>query len=155
MYLESSDHQKKEKGILVSSDFTNSVEPECLTFWYHMYGRDTDYLSVILVRSGQRLRLSCSDFVLAAVYRSNENFKKLMYHWVFLSKEHQTARSGINMATKETIGRERWWKSLRHQQVIRSSQSSRKALVTTVISPLMTSSYCMDHVKSKYIFMTQ
>lgn len=80
MYLESSDHQKKEKGILVSSDFTNSVEPECLTFWYHMYGRDTDSLSVILVRLGQgsRLRLSCSDFVLAAVYRSNENFKKLI-----------------------------------------------------------------------------
>lgn len=123
MYLESSDHQKKEKGILVSSDFTNSVEPECLTFWYHMYGRDTDSLSVILVRLGQRsrLRLFCSDFVLAAVYRSNENFKKLMYHWFFLSKEHQTARSGINMATKETIGRERWWKSLRHQHVIRSS----------------------------------
>lgn len=80
MYLESSDHQKKEKGILVSLDFTNSVEPECLTFWYHMYGRDTDSLSVILVRSGQRsrLRLSCSDFVLAAVYRSNGNFKKLI-----------------------------------------------------------------------------
>lgn len=53
MYLESSDHRKKEKGILVSSDFTNSVEPECLTFWYHMYGRDTDSLSVILVRLGQ------------------------------------------------------------------------------------------------------
>ncbi|XP_011451638.3 uncharacterized protein [Magallana gigas] len=48
MYLESSDHQKKEKGVLVSSDFTNSVEPECLTFWYHMYGRDTDSLTVIL-----------------------------------------------------------------------------------------------------------
>lgn len=80
MYLESSDHQKKEKGILVSSDFTNSVEPECLTFWYHMYGRDTDTLSVVLVRLGQRsrLRLFCSDFVLAAVYRSNENFKKLI-----------------------------------------------------------------------------
>lgn len=78
MYLESSDHQKKDKGILVSSDFTNSVEPECLTFWYHMYGRDTDSLSVVLVRLGQRsrLRLSCSDFVLAAVYRSNENFKQ-------------------------------------------------------------------------------
>lgn len=120
MYLESSDHQKKDKGILVSSDFTNSVEPECLTFWYHMYGRDTDSLSVVLVRLGQRLRLSCSDFVLAAVYRSNKNFKKLMYH-CFLSKEHQTARSGINMATKETTGRERWWKSLRHQHVIRSS----------------------------------
>lgn len=83
MYLESSDHRKKEKGILVSSDFTNSVEPECLTFWYHMYGRDTDYLRVILVRSGQRLRLSCFDFVLAAVYRSNENFKTLMYHCFF------------------------------------------------------------------------
>lgn len=85
MYLESSDHQKKEKGILVSSDFTNSVEPECLTFWYHMYGRDTDSLSVILVRLGQRsrLRLSYSDFVLAAVYRSSENFKKLMYNVFF------------------------------------------------------------------------
>lgn len=85
MYLESSDHQKKEKGILVSSDFTNSVEPECLTFWYHMYGRDTDTLSVVLVRLGQRssLRLSCSDFVLAAVYRSSENFKKLMYNVFF------------------------------------------------------------------------
>lgn len=85
MYLESSDHRKKEKGILVSSDFTNNVEPECLTFWYHMYGRDTDSLSVVLVRLGQRsrLRLSCSDFVLAAVYRSNENFKKLMYHCFF------------------------------------------------------------------------
>lgn len=79
MYLESSDHQKKDKGILVSSDFTNSVEPECLTFWYHMYGRDTDSLTVTLVRLGQRSRLSlsCSDFVLAAVYRSNENFKSL------------------------------------------------------------------------------
>lgn len=122
MYLESSDHQKKEKGILVSSDFTNSVEPECLTFWYHMYGRDTDSLSVILVRLGQRsrLRLSCSDFVwLLCIDRTK--ISKSLCITVFLSKEHQTARSGINMATKETIGRERWWKSLRHQHVIRSS----------------------------------
>lgn len=64
MYLELSDHRKKGKGVLVSSDFINSVDPDC---WFHMYGRDKDSLNVVLVRLGQRLRLSCSDFVLAAV----------------------------------------------------------------------------------------
>lgn len=64
MYLELSDHRKKGKGVLVSSDFINSVDPDC---WFHMYGRDKDSLSLVLVRLGQRLRLSCSDFVLATV----------------------------------------------------------------------------------------
>lgn len=64
MYLELSDHRKKGKGVLVSSDFINSVDPDC---WFHMYGRDKDSLSLVLVRLGQRLRLSCSDFVLVTV----------------------------------------------------------------------------------------
>lgn len=52
MYFEFFDYWKKEKGILVFLDFINSVEFECLMFWYYMYGRDMDYLSVSLVRLG-------------------------------------------------------------------------------------------------------
>ena len=48
MYLESSDNRNGDKAVLVSSDFTNSL-PICLTFWYHMYGRDTATLEVVLV----------------------------------------------------------------------------------------------------------
>ncbi|XP_022312279.2 uncharacterized protein LOC111117446 [Crassostrea virginica] len=47
LYLESSDNQNGDKAVLVSSEFTNSL-PICLTFWYHMYGRDTASLEVVL-----------------------------------------------------------------------------------------------------------
>ncbi|XP_061190680.1 uncharacterized protein LOC133198658 [Saccostrea echinata] len=47
LFMESSDQQKGDKAVLVSSDFFNT-QPQCLTFWYHMFGRDTASLSVIL-----------------------------------------------------------------------------------------------------------
>ncbi|XP_056002057.1 uncharacterized protein LOC125662133 [Ostrea edulis] len=47
LYLESSNQKPGDKAVLVSSDFTNTT-PQCLTFWYHMYGPDTASLRVIL-----------------------------------------------------------------------------------------------------------
>ncbi|XP_062571982.1 uncharacterized protein LOC134233928 isoform X2 [Saccostrea cucullata] len=47
LFLESSDQRKGDKAVLVSSDFFNT-QPQCLTFWYHMFGRDTASLRVIL-----------------------------------------------------------------------------------------------------------
>lgn len=39
---------------LLTSDLRGSSSPQCLVFYYHMYGSGTGLLSVLLRRSGQR-----------------------------------------------------------------------------------------------------
>ncbi|XP_071755596.1 MAM domain-containing protein 2a [Centroberyx gerrardi] len=53
MYIEASLMRPGHKARLLTSDLRGSSSPQCLVFYYHMYGSGTGILSVLLRRSDQ------------------------------------------------------------------------------------------------------
>ncbi|ESO97870.1 hypothetical protein LOTGIDRAFT_152977 [Lottia gigantea] len=53
MYIESSSPRKQnDNALLVTSTHTVGASPECVEFWYHMYGKRTGTLNVYLQQNG-------------------------------------------------------------------------------------------------------
>lgn len=52
MYIEASHMRPGQRARLMTSDLRGSSSPQCLIFYYHMYGSGTGILSVLLHRNG-------------------------------------------------------------------------------------------------------
>lgn len=53
MYIEASHMRPGHKARLLTSDLRGSSSPQCLIFYYHMYGSGTGILSVLLRHSSK------------------------------------------------------------------------------------------------------
>lgn len=54
MYIEASTMRPGHKARLLTSDLRGSSSPQCLVFYFHMYGSGSGILSVLLRQGGRR-----------------------------------------------------------------------------------------------------